>query len=121
MTALPMTALTRLAPAPTDVKTPRRRPILAPEGHPAVRPVAAAHLTYIRGILGILSVPAASDGRPEPWWAAGVMVASWRSPARPRSRCARWSRPGDRGRVTVTQWESAYSGMICCWIPGPRQ
>ena len=49
MTALPMTTLTRLAPAPdtaaTDVKTLRRRPVLAKEGHPAVRPVAAAHLT----------------------------------------------------------------------------
>ncbi len=49
MTALPMTTLTRLAPAPdtaaTGVKTLRRRPVLAMEGHPAVRPVAAAHLT----------------------------------------------------------------------------
>ena len=49
MTALPMTTLTRLAPAPDtaapDAKTLRRRPVLAKEGHPAVRPVAAAHLT----------------------------------------------------------------------------
>jgi hypothetical protein len=45
MTALPVTALTRLAPAPTDVKPLRRRPVLAKAGHPTVRPDAAAHLS----------------------------------------------------------------------------
>src|SRR6478609_8040543 len=47
MTALPMT-LTRLAPDTTDapaVRQSRRRPLLAAEGHPTVRPDAAAHLT----------------------------------------------------------------------------
>ena len=42
-----MTALTKLAPAqPVEANTPpKRRPVLAKEGHPTVRPEAAAHLT----------------------------------------------------------------------------
>src|SRR5690349_7858695 len=42
-----ITTLTKLAPAqPAEGRTPpKRRPILAKEGHPTVRPEAAAHLT----------------------------------------------------------------------------
>src|SRR6478752_8258583 len=48
MTALPMTALTRLAPDTTQAPAVRqspRRALLAAEGHPTIRPEAAAHLT----------------------------------------------------------------------------